>query len=154
VTLKVGDEAPDFEAVASDGRRLRLSDFKNRRVVVLYFYPRDFTRICTAEACGFRDMSEVLGEKDVQVIGVSLDADESHRVFASRHKLPFPLISDRDRALSTRYGAMTALRSLMGLMRRVTYVIDKRGRVAGVFTAQLRAETHVDGVRELVSKLS
>lgn len=154
MVLSVGDDAPDFEAVASDGRRVRLSDFRNRKNVVLYFYPRDFTRICTAEACGFRDMSDVLAQRDVEVIGVSMDGDERHRKFAAEHALAFPLISDTDRALSTRYGAMTALRALVGLMKRVTYVIDKRGKIAGIITERMRADAHVNGVRDLVSRLA
>src|SRR4051812_2241548 len=138
MALKVGDEAPDFEAIASDGRRIRLSDSRSRKNVVLYFYPRDFSRICTAETCGFRDLyAQALG-RDVEVIGVSLDDDSSHQRFAAAHAVTFPLISDTGRTLSMTYGAMNTVRNLVGLMKRLTYVIDKRGKVAGILTDQLR----------------
>ncbi len=154
MTLKIGDEAPDFEAVASDGRRIRLSDFRRRKNVVLYFYPRDFTRICTAEACGFRDLRAERVGGDLEVIGVSIDDDKSHLRFAEANGVSFPLISDTTRTLSTSYGAMTTVRSLVGLMKRLTCVIDKRGIVVGIFVDQLRAAIHVDGVRELVGRLT
>src|SRR5262249_59580196 len=98
--LKVGDTAPPFDVTSRDGKRLRLEDFRGKKQVVLYFYPKDNTPVCTAEACGFRDMYEDLVAADTEVIGVSVDDEASHRGFASRHRVPFPLVSDNDRTLA------------------------------------------------------
>ncbi len=152
--LKVGEQAPPFEASASNGRKVRLSDFLGQKNLVLYFYPRDFTRVCTAEVCGFRDMYEDLLSKDTEVIGVSLDSDESHQRFAEAHRVPFPLIADHDKALAKSYGAVGTLRGILGLAKRVTFVIDKEGKIAGVFEGELSAETHLNGVRETLARLA
>lgn len=154
MTLKLGDLAPDFDLVASDGRRVQLSALRGKKNVVLYFYPKDFTPVCTAEACGFRDQYPVLASQDTEVVGVSMDDGASHGRFAAEHKVPFPLVSDPDRTLALAYGAVEGLRALLGGVKRVTYVIDKRGRVAGVFDSQLRAGQHTGGVRELVAQLA
>jgi thioredoxin-dependent peroxiredoxin len=154
MSLSVGQAAPAFDVTSSDGKHLRLEDFAGKKIVVLYFYPKDGTMVCTAEACGFRDMYEDLAGKDVEVIGVSTDSDESHRGFASKHRVPFPLVADRDRVLAKLYGATGGLRDLLGTAKRLTYVIDKTGRIAGVFDSQLRAGKHLDGVRETVRRLA
>jgi peroxiredoxin Q/BCP len=153
MTLKVGDQAPEFDLTASDGRRLVLSELRGKRNVVLYFYPGDFTPVCTAEACGFRDDYPQLAGKETEVIGVSKDDDTSHGKFAQKHQLPFPLVTDPERKLATAYGAVEGLRALLGGVKRVTYVIDKQGRIAGVFDSQLRAGAHTKGVRELIDRL-
>lgn len=152
--LTIGQPAPEFEVTAADGRKLKLAEFRGKKNVVLYFYPKDFTGVCTRESCGFRDMYEDLASKDAEVIGVSLDSDDSHQRFAEEHHLPFPLVSDKSRDLSKKYGAVGALRSLVGLAKRVTYVIDKDGKVAGVFEGETSAQPHLRGVKELLAKLS
>jgi len=151
--LKVGQPAPLFDVVASSGQRLRLSDFRGRKNVVIYFYPKDFTSICTTEACGFRDMYDAIVPHGAEIIGVSLDKDESHRRFAEKNKIPFPLVSDRDKSLTRNYGALSTIRSLLGLAKRLTYVIDKAGTVAGVFEAEFSATPHLRGVKELLARL-
>jgi thioredoxin-dependent peroxiredoxin len=153
VLLKVGQAAPDFDVLTHAGERLRLADHRGRRNVVLYFYPKDFTTICTAEACGFRDMYEEIAKHGAEVIGVSLDTDESHRRFAEKHKIPFPLVSDRDKSITRNYGAISTIRSLLGLAKRLTYIIDKNGVIAGVFEGELSAKTHLRGARELLQRL-
>src|SRR5262245_60599967 len=98
--LPIGSQAPDFDVTARQSgasRRLRLSDFRGQKNVVLYFYPRDFTPVCTAEACGFRDMYEELASQDTEVIGVSVDDDASHDRFAAHHHVTFPLVADPER---------------------------------------------------------
>jgi peroxiredoxin Q/BCP len=120
--------------------------------VVLYFYPRDFTPVCTKEACGFREAYADLA-RDTEVIGISVDEDASHARFASKHKLPFPLVSDSNMSLARAYGATSLLRNLFGSTKRVTYVIDKQGRVAAVFKSELFASQHVDGARATIEKL-
>jgi peroxiredoxin Q/BCP len=154
MTLRVGDKAPDFDVISSDGRALKLSELRGRKNVVLYFYPADFTLVCTRETCGFRDMYDDLAGRDTEVIGVSTDSDDSHRKFASKHTVPFPLVADPKRELADAYEARGLLTSLLGKVKRVTYVIDKTGTVRGVFEGALSASKHVDGVRELVRTLA
>ena len=102
--IKEGDLAPAFTALASGGGKVSLADFKGRRVV-LYFYPKDDTPGCTKEACGFRDDWKALQKLGATVLGVSADSPESHKKFATKYKLPFPLLSDPDRKVMTAYGA-------------------------------------------------
>jgi peroxiredoxin Q/BCP len=152
--LKVGQEAPAFDVTASDGKRIRLEDFRGKKNVVLYFYPKDFTRVCTTETCGFRDMyQELVTAKDTEVLGVSLDSDESHNKFAAHHKVPFPLIADKDRTLAKAYHAIGPLRGLIGIVKRVTFVIDKKGTIAAILQSELNADTHLEGVTAALSKL-
>jgi thioredoxin-dependent peroxiredoxin len=152
VLLKVGQAAPDFDVVAHSGQRLRLADQRGKNVV-LYFYPKDFTMICTAEACGFRDMYEEIAKHGAEVIGISLDTDESHRKFAEKNHIQFPLVSDRDKSITRNYGALSSIRSFLGLAKRLTYVIDKSGTIAGVFEGELSANPHLRGARELLLRL-
>ena len=154
MALRVGQKAPDFDVTSSSGAKLRLADFIGKKNVVLYFYPADFTLVCTKETCGFRDAYEELAGKDTEVIGISVDSDASHQKFAEKYKVPFALVSDGDRSLAKSYDASGFLRNLIGKVARVTYVIDKKGEIAGVFDSELRANVHVDGVRELIQKLS
>jgi peroxiredoxin Q/BCP len=153
MSLSVGQKAPEFDVVSSKGSPLRLSDFAGKKNVVLYFYPADFTMICTKEACGFRDIYADLETKDTEVIGVSVDSDASHEKFAAEHRVPFELVSDRNRELAKAYGATSVLRDILGKTARITYVIDKAGRIAAVFKAELSASKHVDGVKAAIAKL-
>jgi peroxiredoxin Q/BCP len=153
MALKVGDKAPAFDVTSSDGAKLRLADYLGSKHVVLYFYPRDDTPVCTAEACGFRDMYEDLMAADTQVIGVSVDDDASHKRFAAKHRVPFPLVADPGMALATSYGAVGGLNRLRGVTRRITYVIGKDGIVAGVFDSAIFAKQHLNGVKETIARL-
>src|SRR5262245_9920744 len=153
MSLKVGDQAPPFDVKASDGRRVALADLVGKKNVVLYFYPKDFTMVCTAEACGFRDMYDDLVADDTEVIGVSVQDDESHGKFAARYRVPFPLVADIDKSLAKLYEAVGGVRSLFGVTKRVTYVIDKQGKIAGVFDSELRAGVHLDGVKDTIKRL-
>jgi len=151
--LKIGDVAPPFDAESSDGKRVRLADYAGKKCVVLFFYPKDFTRVCTAEVCGFRDMYEELVGKDTEIIGVSLDSADSHKRFAQKNNVPYPLVADTDKVLARAYGAAGTLRGILGLARRITYVIDKAGKIAGIFEAELNADTHLGGVKATLAKL-
>jgi peroxiredoxin Q/BCP len=153
MALQVGQKAPEFDVVASDGRAVKLSDFRGKKNVVLYFYPGDFTPVCTRETCGFRDLHAELADRDTEVIGVSVDSDESHKRFAAEHGVPFPLVSDKERALAKAYGATGLLRNLLGVAGRVTYVIDKSGDIRAVFQGELSASKHVDGVKATIRGL-
>ena len=139
--IQVGDAAPDFDLPDASGRRVRLSEFKGRRAVVLYFYPKDDTPGCTKEACSFRDSYEVFREAGAEVIGVSSDSAASHQAFARKHGLPFALVADAGGELRRRYGVPSTLGLLPG---RVSYVIDREGIVRHVFNSQLQASKHVD----------
>jgi thioredoxin-dependent peroxiredoxin len=140
VGIAAGDEAPDFALPDARGETVRLSDFRGRKPVVLYFYPKDDTPGCTKEACAFRDAYEDFGAAGAEVIGVSADDAAAHQRFAEKHRLPFRLLSDRDGAVRKRYGVPATLGLLPG---RVTFVIDREGRVRHVFNSQLQAERHV-----------
>jgi peroxiredoxin Q/BCP len=148
--IGVGDKAPDFTLPAQDGSPVHLADLLGERCVVLFFYPSDFTPVCTAEACAFRDQYEVFREAGAEVIGVSSDKEESHRDFARQNRLPFRLVSDPDGALRQLYGVPKVLLFLPG---RTTYVIDRRGIVRHAFTAYLEAEGHVQKALEVVRTL-
>jgi peroxiredoxin Q/BCP len=154
MTLAVGQKAPDFDVTSSAGKQLKLADLLGKKNVVLYFYPGDFTMVCTKETCGFRDAYDDLASKDTEVVGISVDSNDSHERFAKQYNVPFSLVSDANKELATKYEAIGLLTKIIGRTSRVTYVIDKRGQIAGVFKAELSASTHVDGVKELIRKLS
>lgn len=148
--LSVGDPAPTFQRTDQNGTRIDLAERLARGPVVLYFYPRDFTPVCTREACFFRDLYEELQQPNVSIVGVSSDADESHRSFAEQHRLPFSLVSDPDGALAEAFD----VKGLFGTMtKRVTYVIDRDGTVRGAFHYELRAKKHVDEVASCLARL-
>jgi peroxiredoxin Q/BCP len=128
--VKEGDTAPDFDGPTSDGSRLGLKNFLGKRNVVLYFYPKDDTPGCTKEACSFRDNLDSIRRMGAEIIGVSLDSVESHRKFASKYNLPFPLISDKEKRIAQAYGV---LKDTGTSASRVTFIIDKAGKVAKVF---------------------
>jgi peroxiredoxin Q/BCP len=136
--LKLGDKAPDFEGVTDSGERIRLTDLLKEHEVVLYFYPKDDTPGCTAEACAFRDNWDKVREKGALVIGISSDDVESHRKFKGKYKLPFTLVSDHDGKIRELYGAKGFL-----LPDRVTFVIDRKGIIRHVYKSQMRPENHV-----------
>ncbi len=150
--LKTGDEAPDFSARDSNGEMIRLGDFRERKNVVLYFYPADFSLGCTKEACQFRDGFASLESRSAVVIGVSPDDEISHRRFASSYNLPFHLISDLDKSISRAYGALWPLR-LAPFAKRVTYVIDKKGIVRLATHHEIMIWKHFEKVQGVLREL-
>jgi thioredoxin-dependent peroxiredoxin len=148
--VAVGDRAPDFALPNASGEIVKLSDFTGTRNIVLYFYPMDETRGCTAEACSFRDNYEVFKEAGAEVIGVSSDSEASHASFAAHHRLPFILLSDRGGALRKRYGVQATMGVIPG---RVTYVIDKQRIVRHVFVSQANIGGHIKGALEALRAL-
>lgn len=149
--IAVGDKAPDFAAKTHSGEQIRLADYFGKKAVVLYFYPKDNTAVCTAQACSFRDSYEQFVEAGAEVIGVSSDNAESHRGFAAKQNLQFQLISDADGALRKAFGVPKTLGFLPG---RVTYVIDREGIVRHVFNSQLNADRHISEALKIVRELS
>jgi len=150
-TIGVGASAPDFTKTTQNGDTISLSQFRDQKTVVLYFYPKDETPGCTAEACTFRDSFEDFVEAGAVVIGVSQDGEESHKRFAEHHRLPFLLVSDRDKALQKAYGVPKTMGLLPG---RVTYVIDRAGKVRHVFNSQINAKKHVREALDVVKGLA
>jgi peroxiredoxin Q/BCP len=136
----VGDVAPPFTAVLQDGSRFDSASVIGKKAVVLFFYPKDNTPVCTKEACAFRDSYAAFAAAGAEVIGVSSDSPASHQAFAAKHRLPFPIISDHDRALRKLFGVPNALGVIPG---RVTYVIDRQGVIRLVFSALFASDDHV-----------
>lgn len=132
-----GDPAPEFEGVTTDGKRVRLADYRGRKLV-LYFYPMDDTPGCTRQACSLRDHAAELAAKGAAVLGVSTQGVESHRSFTSKHGLNFPLLADEGGKVGRAYGTLggggivSRLKSAAGMADRVTFVIDESGRIAHV----------------------
>jgi len=144
----VGGVVPDFTLPDQDGKPLTLSSFRGK-VVVLYFYPKDFTSGCTKEACHFRDAYEDFTEAGAVVIGVSGDSPESHRRFRDTNLLPFSLLSDQKGEVKKLYGVSGHL-----LPARITFVIDKAGVVRNVFSSKIDMKAHVDEAMKTLKTLS
>jgi peroxiredoxin Q/BCP len=149
--VRVGDKAPDFTLPDQTGALVSLKDFVGSKIIVLYFYPKDFSRGCTAEACAFRDSYDIFVEAGAQVIGISSQSVDSHKRFAILNKLPFVLLSDEDGKVRQLYGVPSALGLLPG---RVTYIIDKKGTVRHVFSSQLNPTKHIEEALRIVKEIS
>jgi len=148
--IKVGDKAPDFTLPSQSGDEVRLFDRLGERVVVLYFYPKDNTSGCTAEACAFRDSYETFTDAGAEVIGVSSDSADKHAAFAGQHNLPFTLVADKGGRVRKSYGVPSVLGVIPG---RVTYVIDRTGTVRHVFSSMTNIGQHVNDALEMVRQL-
>ncbi len=146
--LEVGSQAPDFEAETYGAEKLRLSDFYSKGTVALYFYPRDNTPGCTKEACSLRDAEEELLSLGVQVLGVSTDGVKSHENFRNKFSLNFPLLSDKGREIVGLYG----VRSKFDSARRVTFLIEKGGRIAYIWK-KVKTSAHAEEITEKVKEL-
>ena len=145
--IRVGDAAPDFTLPKQDGSPVTLKTLLGKGPVVLYFYPKDDTPGCTAEACSFRDAYEDFKEAGAEVVGISSDSAGAHRDFADKHRLPFVLVSDDGGKVRKLYGVPSTLGLLPG---RVTYVIDPAGVVRHVFNSQLNPTKHVREALEVL----
>jgi thioredoxin-dependent peroxiredoxin len=148
--IGVGDQAPDFTLPSQSGEQVRLQDRIGQHVVVLYFYPKDNTSGCTAEACAFRDSHEVFTDAGAEVIGVSSDSVDKHAGFAGKHNLPFTLLSDAGGKVRKAYGVPATFGLIPG---RVTYVIDRDGTVRHVFNSMTNIGKHVKDALEVVGQL-
>ena len=138
-TPVVGDRAPDFDLIDQDGARRSLEDYRDEWVA-LYFYPKDDTPGCTTEACEFRDDIFEYRRMGCQIIGVSLDDEDSHRAFAEKFGLPFPLLADAQGTTANAYGVRTRMRGAP-VAKRQTFLIDPQGRIAKHY-ADVDPETH------------
>lgn len=150
--LQPGDPAPEFTAVDDQGNTVSLSDFRGR-TVVLYFYPRDNTPGCTAEACRFRDRHGELQAAGAVVLGISHDTVASHQRFRNRHALPFRLLSDPDRRIARAYGVLRGIKlfgPVLAWADRVTFVIGPDGRIRAVIRG-IRPDRHPDEALRVLS---
>lgn len=151
MALQVGDKVPDFSAKDSKGNDFDSASVLGKKPVVFYFYPKDNTPGCTAQACSFRDQYEDFKDLGAEVIGISSDSIASHEKFAKQYKLPFLLLSDNDKKLRNLFGVKP---SLFGLIPgRVTYVVDKKGIIRLVFDSVV-ATNHIPRALEAVKKMT
>jgi len=146
---KAGDTAPAFAGTDQNGQTVKSSDVVGKKIVLLYFYPKDFTGGCTKEACGFRDRVGELQKDGVQVIGVSFDSADSHRKFAEKYNLPFELIADTDGKISDAYGTKM---KMMHMDNRVSFLIGKDGKIVHV-TATGNPQVHFDEMQAAIASL-
>ena len=148
--VKVLDKAPDFTLPAHDGGTVTLSEVLGKRAVVLFFYPKDDSPGCTAEACSFRDNYDAFTAAGAEVIGISSDSLASHTKFAGKHRLPMKLLSDERGEVRALYGVKATLGLIPG---RATFIIDTGGIVRHVFNSQLRVERHVREALSILERL-
>jgi thioredoxin-dependent peroxiredoxin len=145
--LKAGDKAPDFKLAADNGESVSLKDYKGKKVI-LYFYPKDMTSGCTAEACDFRDNIKKFEKKNTVVIGVSADDTKSHVKFKEKYDLPFMLLSDESKKMLEDYGVWQEKsmygRKYMGIAR-TTFVIDEKGRIEKVYE-KVKVPGHIEAL--------
>ncbi|MDX2248901.1 MAG: peroxiredoxin [Bacteroidia bacterium] len=149
--VKVGSEAPEFELRNQDGIMVRLADFREKKNIILYFYPKDETAGCTKEACGFRDAYQIFTTFGAEVIGVSTDSVDSHKLFVLNRRLPFHLLSDPDSHVHKLYGVNG---SFFGWIKsRETFVIDKKGIIRHHFSSQFQIDNHISESLEVLKGL-
>ena len=152
MALKVGDKAPEILGISQDGKEIKLSDYSGRKLI-LYFYPKDNTSGCTAEACSLRDNYSELRAKGYEVVGVSVDNQQSHTKFIERHRLPFDLVADTEKTLAEQFGTWGEKsmygRKYMGMLR-TTFIIDEQGVIEKIFTPRdIKTATHGDQILSL-----
>ena len=149
MAIKVGDKVPNFTAVETNGELFNSKEIIGVKPVVIYFYPKDNTSVCTEQACSFRDKYEDFKTLGAEVIGISSDSLKSHVGFASKYKLPFILLSDSDKKIRKAFGVPN---DLMGLIPgRVTYVADKNGIVIMVFNS-MSGKIHIDKALQILKR--
>jgi peroxiredoxin Q/BCP len=145
--LKIGEKAPDFKLTADDGKDYSLKDFKGKKLV-LYFYPKDMTSGCTAEACDFRDNIKIFQKKNTAVIGVSKDSADSHRKFKTKYDLPFTLLSDESMNMLKAYEVWKEKsmygRKYMGI-ERTTFIIDEKGIIKEIYN-KVKVNGHIEEI--------
>lgn len=149
--LPIQSKAPLFEFINQHGKKLHLSDFIGQKIIVLYFYPKDFTPGCTAQACGFRDEYEEFVEHGAEVIGISGDSNDSHAQFSTRFSLPFHLATDVDGSIRRMYDVPTGFFGV--LFSRITYIIDLNGNIAWAYKSNLAPKSHVPEALKVIKSI-
>ena len=150
MSIKVGDLIPNFKAKDSNGHDFDSHEILGKSPLVIYFYPKDNTPGCTAQACSFRDQYQDFKDLGAEVIGISSDSENSHNSFASKYKLPFILLSDKNQKIRKLFGVPSGLFGL--LPGRVTYVANKEGKIVMIFDSML-ATKHIPKALEAIKKL-
>jgi len=144
--IKEGNKAPDFTALDQNGAKVKLSSFKGKKNVILYFYPKDMTPGCTTQACDFRDQKNKF--KTAAILGVSIDSQERHQKFIEKYNLPFTLLADTDKKVVEKYGVWQEKKlygkTFMGIVR-TTFIIDKSGTVRKIFP-KVKVKNHIEEV--------
>ncbi len=150
MALKLGDTVPNFTALDTNGKEFRSQDYVGKKPVVFYFYPKDNTPGCTAQACSFRDQYEDFKDLGAEVIGISSDSITSHQKFTKQYRLPFQLLSDSDRKIRKLFGVPSGMLGL--LPGRVTYIVDKTGSITMIFDS-IMATKHIPKALEAIKKI-
>ncbi|MBN2890232.1 MAG: peroxiredoxin [Bacteroidales bacterium] len=149
MTIKIGDQIPDFSTIDYKGKQITNETFIGKNVVI-FFYPKDDSPVCTTEACSFRDTYADFLNLNCEVIGISGDSNISHKEFAQKHNLQYSLISDKNNELRKKFGVPN---SFMGLIPgRVTFLIDKTGKIRLIFNSQLNANKHIEQSMNFLKK--
>ena len=143
--IPIGHSAPDFKAATSEGPSVHLADLKGQKRVVLVFYPGDYTPVCTAQLCSFRDNWDALQAENTVVYGVNPASKEKHNGFAAKNHLPFPLLVDEKGEIADRYGC----RALFGIVKRTVYVIDRKGDIVWAQRGNPSPSLILQALREL-----
>lgn len=150
--LKVGQVAPDFEFTSTNGERKLLSDLRGNKII-LYFYPKDNTPGCTAEACSLRDAYDEFQHSGVQVVGVSADSEKKHDNFRDKYQLPFPLVADTDHEVIKKYdvwGEKKFMGKVYDGIIRTTFIIDENGKVQHIID-KVKTKTHAEQINEILN---
>lgn len=150
-SIQIGDKCPSFSLKDQHGKTFNSDEVIGDQNLIVYFYPKNETAGCTKQACSFRDAYADFKDAGALVIGISSDDEESHKAFAKNHNLPFTLLADTDKKVRKAFGVPT---NLLGLIPgRVTYVIDKKGIVRGIFNSQMKFEQHVPEALRILDEL-
>lgn len=147
--LKIGEIAPDFNLPSTSEEKLSLSKNYKGKPLILFFYPKDFTKVCTAEACEFRDEFGVFKGLGIDVLGVSRDDMATHQRFKKEYQLPFELLSDESGKVCKSYDALIPL---IKMPKRVTYLIDQEGKIAGIYSDMFESRGHVEAMIRKLTK--
>ena len=151
--IKEGNKAPDFTALDQDGKKVKLSSFRDKKNIVLYFYPKDMTPGCTTQACDFRDQQKNF--KSTVILGVSIDSQERHQKFIEKYDLPFTLLADVDKKVVQKYGVWQEKKlygkTFMGIVRS-TFIIDKTGTIRKIFV-KVKVKNHIEEVLNALKEL-
>ena len=151
--IKEGNKAPDFTALDQDGKKVKLSSFRDKKNIVLYFYPKDMTPGCTNQACDVRDQQKSF--KSTVILGVSIDSQERHQKFIEKYDLPFTLLADVDKNVVQKYGVWKEKKlygkTFMGIVRS-TFIIDKTGTIRKIFF-KVKVKNHIEEVLNALKEL-
>lgn len=149
MALALGAKAPDFSLPGTSEKTVSLSKDYAGKALILYFYPKDFTKVCTAEACEFRDQFEAFRNLEVPVFGISRDDIPTHERFKKEYKLPFDLLSDQTGNVCKAYDALIPL---IKMPKRITYLIDQEHKIAGVFSDMFESKGHIESMLRKLRK--